>query len=253
MGPSRRRPSCPSAPRPRSRACGPRISPRPARRSDSPTPITSCCGTVQGSFYPELRQRSAEGWAAIGFDGYAVGGLAVGEGQSEMFRMLDETVPALPADRTRYLMGVGTPADLLGSVKRGIDLFDCVLPTRSRRTPQALTRHGTVNLRNARHLDDPRPLDAACACTACTRHSRAYLHHLARAGEMLGAMLLTEHNLRYYADLMAGMRAAITQRRFEPFAAEALEAEERGDTPAGRVVKSQCAPFVHQPPSTPPE
>src|SRR5260370_24224755 len=223
------------------------------KRAFAARPGYGLFGIVQGGIYPELRRRSAEGLAAMGVDGYAVGGLAVGEGQSEMCRMLDETVPAVPADRTRYLMGVGTPADLLGSVKRGIDLFDCVLPTRSGRTHQAFTRHGTVNLRNARHLDDPRPLDAACACTACTRHSRAYLHHLARAGEMLGAMLLTEHNLRYYADLMAGMRAAITQRRFEPFAAEALEAEERGDTPAGRVVKSQCAPFVHQPPSTPPE
>src|SRR5689334_11633795 len=189
-------------------------------------------GIVQGSVYLDLRRRSAEGLVAIGFDGYAVGGLAVGEGQIEMFRVLDETVPALPQDRTRYLMGVGTPADLLGAVKRGIDLFDCVLPTRSGRTHQAFTRHGTVNLRNARHLDDPRPLDATCACTACTRHSRAYLHHLARAGEMLGAMLLTEHNLRYYADLMAGMRRAIADHRFDAFAADVMDAEGRGDVPA---------------------
>jgi queuine tRNA-ribosyltransferase len=149
-----------------------------------------------------------------------------------MFRVLEETVPALPADRPRYLMGVGTPADLLGAVKRGIDLFDCVLPTRSGRTHQAFTRRGTVNLRNARHLDDPRPLDAACPCTACTRHSRAYLNHLARAGEMLGALLLTEHNLRYYADLMAGLRTAVVERRFDAFAAEVLEAEARGDIAA---------------------
>jgi queuine tRNA-ribosyltransferase len=189
-------------------------------------------GIVQGSVFPALRRRSAEGLVAIGFDGYAVGGLAVGEGQSEMFRILDETVPALPADQPRYLMGVGTPADLLGAVKRGIDLFDCVLPTRSGRTHQAFTRGGTVNLRNARHLDDPRPLDAACSCTACRRHSRAYLHHLARAGEMLGAMLLTEHNLRYYADLMAGMRRAIGERRFDAVAARILETEARGDIPA---------------------
>ena len=189
-------------------------------------------GIVQGSVFPALRRRSAEGLVAIGFDGYAVGGLAVGEGQSEMFRILDETVPALPADQPRYLMGVGTPADLLGAVKRGIDLFDCVLPTRSGRTHQAFTRGGTVNLRNARHLDDPRPLDAACSCTACRRHSRAYLHHLARAGEMLGALLLTEHNLRYYAGLMAGMRAAVAERRFNAFAAEVLEAEARGDIAA---------------------
>ncbi|HLJ18630.1 MAG TPA: tRNA guanosine(34) transglycosylase Tgt, partial [Stellaceae bacterium] len=189
-------------------------------------------GIVQGSVHTELRRRSAEGLVAIGFDGYAVGGLAVGEGQAEMFRVLDATVPALPSDRPRYLMGVGTPADLLGAVKRGIDLFDCVLPTRSGRTHQAFTRGGTVNLRNARHLDDPRPLDAGCGCTACTRHSRAYLHHLARASEMLGAMLLTEHNLRYYADLMAGMRRAIAERRFDAFAAEVMEAEQRGDIPA---------------------
>jgi len=189
-------------------------------------------GIVQGSVYPGLRRRAAEALVAIGFDGYAVGGLAVGEGQSEMLRVLEETVPALPVDRPRYLMGVGTPADLLGAVKRGIDLFDCVLPTRSGRTHQAFTRGGTVNLRNARHLDDPRPLDAACACTACTRHSRAYLHHLARAGEMLGALLLTEHNLRYYAGLMASMSAAVAERRFNAFAAEVLEAEARGDIAA---------------------
>ena len=189
-------------------------------------------GIVQGSVYAELRRRSAEGLVAIGFDGYAVGGLAVGEGQAEMFRVLDATVPALPRERPRYLMGVGTPADLLGSVRRGIDLFDCVLPTRSGRTHQAFTRGGTVNLRNARHMDDARPLDEGCGCTACTRHSRAYLHHLARAGEMLGAMLLTEHNLRYYADLMTGMRRAIAEHRFAAFTEEVLDAGERGDIPA---------------------
>jgi queuine tRNA-ribosyltransferase len=189
-------------------------------------------GIAQGGVYPTLRRRAAEALVGLGFDGYAVGGLAVGEGQSEMFRVLDETVPHLPAARPRYLMGVGTPADLLGAVKRGFDLFDCVLPTRSGRTHQAFTRHGTVNLRNARHLDDPRPLDARCGCTACRHHSRAYLHHLARAGEMLGALLLTEHNLRYYADLMAGMRRAIGERRFDAFATDVLETEARGDIPA---------------------
>ncbi|HXP73182.1 MAG TPA: tRNA guanosine(34) transglycosylase Tgt [Stellaceae bacterium] len=202
------------------------------KRAFAARPGYGLFGIVQGSVYPELRRRSAEGSVTIGFDGYAVGGLAVGEGQSEMFRVLDATVPTLPADRPRYLMGVGTPADLLGAVKRSIDLFDCVLPTRSGRTHQAFTRGGTVNLRNARHLDDPRSLDAGCGCTACTRHSRAYLHHLARAGEMLGAMLLTEHNLRYYADLMAGMRRAVAERRFDAFAAEVVETEERGDIPA---------------------
>ena len=200
-----------------------------SKRAFTARPGYGLFGIVQGGVYAALRRRCAEALVAIGFDGYAVGGLAVGEGQAEMFRVLDETVPALPNDRPRYLMGVGTPADLLGAVKRGIDLFDCVLPTRSGRTHQAFTRGSTVNMRNARHLDDPRPLDEGCGCTACTRHSRAYLHHLARAGEMLGAMLLTEHNLRYYADLMAGMRRAIAEHRFDAFAAEVLEAEARGD------------------------
>ena len=189
-------------------------------------------GIVQGGDDPPLREQSARELVDIGFDGYAIGGLAVGEPQEVMLKIVAETAPVLPQDRPRYLMGVGTPADLLGAVRRGIDLFDCVLPTRSGRTHQAFTRGGTVNLRNARHMDDPRPLDAGCACTACTRHSRAYLHHLARAGEMLGAMLLTEHNLRYYADLMAGTRRAIAERRFDAFAAEALEAEVRGDIAA---------------------
>ena len=152
-------------------------------------------GIVQGSVYPALRQRSAAALKEIGFDGYAVGGLAVGEGQEAMFKVLDDTMPALPADRPHYLMGVGKPADIVGAVTRGIDMFDCVLPTRSGRTAQAFTRRGQVNLRNARHGDDPRPLDDRCACAACTRYSRAYLHHLVRANEILGAMLLTEHNL----------------------------------------------------------
>ncbi len=202
------------------------------KRAFTARPGYGLFGIVQGGIHAELRRGCAEALVAIGFDGYAVGGLAVGEGQAEMFRVLDETVPGLPEDRPRYLMGVGTPADLLGAVKRGIDLFDCVLPTRSGRTHQAFTRGGTVNMRNARHMDDPRPLDEGCGCTACGRHSRAYLHHLARAGEMLGAMLLTEHNLRHYADLMAGMRGAITHRRFDQFAAEVLEAEARGAVPA---------------------
>ncbi|HMK69307.1 MAG TPA: tRNA guanosine(34) transglycosylase Tgt, partial [Stellaceae bacterium] len=139
------------------------------KRAFAPRPGYGLFGIVQGSVYPELRRRSAEALAEIGFDGYAVGGLAVGEGQAEMFRIIEETVPALPQDRAHYLMGVGKPLDLLGAIGRGIDLFDCVLPTRSGRTAQAFTRGGTVNLRNARHLDDPRPLDADCGCTACTR------------------------------------------------------------------------------------
>ena len=166
-------------------------------------------GIVQGGIHPDLSLRSAAKLIEIGFDGYAVGGLAVGEGQQLMLGALDATVPALPEDRPRYLMGVGKPADLVGAVMRGIDMFDCVLPTRSGRTAQAFSRSGTVNLRNARHADDPSPLDPECGCPACTGYSRAYLHHLSRAGEILGAMLLTAHNLQYYADLMAAMRQAI--------------------------------------------
>jgi queuine tRNA-ribosyltransferase len=160
----------------------------------------------------------------IGFDGYAVGGLAIGEGQTTTFAVLDATVPALPEDRPRYLMGIGKPADLVGAVARGIDMFDCVLPTRSGRTAQAFTRLGVVNLRNARHADDPARLDPECRCPACTGYSRAYLHHLSRAGEILGSMLLTTHNLQYYDDLMAAMRAAIEAGTFAAFAT-AFESE----------------------------
>ena len=176
-------------------------------------------GIVQGGVHPDLRRRSAEKVIGIGFDGYAVGGLAIGEGQETTFAVLDATVPALPEDRPRYLMGVGKPPDLVGAVARGIDMFDCVLPTRSGRTAQAFTRRGVVNLRNARHADDPAPLDAECRCPACTGYSRAYLHHLSRAGEILGAMLLTSHNLQYYADLMSAMRSAIEAGTFGAFAA----------------------------------
>ena len=167
-------------------------------------------GIVQGGIYPDLRARSAEALLAVGFEGYAVGGLAVGEGQAGMFAVLEATVPLLPPDRPRYLMGVGTPDDLLGGVQRGIDMFDCVMPTRAGRTARGYTGQGVLNLRNARHAADPRPLDPECACTACTRHSRAYLHHLFRANEMLGPMLLTQHNLTYYQALMRGLREAIS-------------------------------------------
>jgi queuine tRNA-ribosyltransferase len=166
-------------------------------------------GINQGGVFPELRARSAEALMRIGFDGYAVGGLAVGEGQITMFAVLDTTVPLLPATAPRYLMGVGTPQDILGAVARGIDMFDCVIPTRAGRTARAYTRRGVFNLRNARFADDDRPLDPDCACPLCTRHCRAYLHHLFRCEEMLGPMLLTWHNLRYYQDLMAGIREAI--------------------------------------------
>ena len=166
-------------------------------------------GIVQGGVYPDLRAQSVAALAGIDFEGYAVGGLAVGEGQGMMFNVLDSTVPLLAANKPRYLMGVGTPDDLIGAVSRGIDMFDCVMPTRAGRTARAYTSQGVFNLRNARFGPDARPLDPACACPACARHSRAYLHHLFRADEMLGPMLLTWHNLTYYNDLMAGLRRAI--------------------------------------------
>ena len=176
-------------------------------------------GIVQGSVYPDLRAQSAAALTAIGFDGYAIGGLAVGEGQAAMFDVLDFTVPHLPKDRPRYLMGVGTPDDLIGAVQRGVDMFDCVMPTRAGRTARAYTAQGIMNMRNARFADDDRPLDPSCRCPGCTRHSRAYLHHLFRADEMLGPMLLTWHNLTYYQDLMLGLRSAIVAGRLEEHAA----------------------------------
>lgn len=166
-------------------------------------------GIVQGGVYPDLRARSLEALLAIGFEGYAVGGLAVGEGQGTMLGVLDATVPLLPGDRPRYLMGVGTPDDLVAAVQRGVDMFDCVMPTRAGRTARAFTSRGVLNMRNARHMDDGGPVDPACGCTACTRHSRAYLHHLFRAKEILGPMLLTQHNVTYYQSLMRGLRGAI--------------------------------------------
>jgi len=174
-------------------------------------------GIVQGGMVPELRRESAEALVETGFDGYAIGGLAVGEGQEIMFAMIGETVPALPGDRPRYLMGVGKPADIVGAVARGIDMFDCVLPTRSGRTGQAFTRRGPLNLRNARHQEDPRPLDPDCGCATCRGHTRAYLHHLFRAEEMLGPILLTRHNLYYYQELMAALRGAIEAGKLAEF------------------------------------
>ena len=191
-------------------------------------------GIVQGGTEPELRAESVRALTGIGFEGYAIGGLAVGEGQALMFATLEATAPLLPADRPRYLMGVGTPDDLLGAVMRGIDMFDCVMPTRAGRTARAYTGSGTLNLRNARHAADPGPVEAGCPCPACARHSRAYLHHLFRAGEMLGPMLLTWHNLAYYQRLMQGVRTAIGKRRLQAHAA-ALRAgwAEAGDPAAG--------------------
>ena len=188
-------------------------------------------GIVQGGVHADLRAKSAAALIDIGFDGYAVGGLAVGEGQEIMFAVLDGVVPHLPRDKPRYLMGVGTPADLVGGVARGIDMFDCVMPTRSGRTAQGFTRRGKVNLRNARHQDDSRPLDDACRCPACQGYSRAYLHHLFRCEEMLGPILLTWHNLTYYQDLMQGMRSAITAGTFAAFQADFQTQQALGDIP----------------------
>ncbi|EKV30442.1 tRNA-guanine transglycosylase [Caenispirillum salinarum AK4] len=186
-------------------------------------------GIVQGSVYEDLRRESVEALAGMDYEGYAVGGLAVGEGQELMFQTLDFTCPMMPEDKPRYLMGVGKPADIVGAVARGIDMFDCVLPTRSGRTAQAFTRRGTVNLRNARHAEDPRPLDADCACAACRQYSRAYLHHLIRCDEILGLMLLTGHNLQYYQDLMRSLRGAIGDGRLGDFIARFEEDQARGD------------------------
>lgn len=186
-------------------------------------------GIVQGSVIEQLRAESAAKLREIGFDGYAIGGLAVGEGQEEMFRVLDFTTPMLPRDKPRYLMGVGKPADLVGGVLRGVDMFDCVMPTRSGRTGQGFTRRGPVNIRNARHLDDPRPLDAECSCPACRLYSRAYLHHLFRAEEVLGLMLLTWHNLAYYQDLMRDLREAIAAGQVAEAAARFEAKQAMGD------------------------
>jgi queuine tRNA-ribosyltransferase len=181
-------------------------------------------GIVQGSVDPALRLESAARLVEIGFDGYAIGGLAVGEGRTLMLETVALTAPALPADRPRYLMGVGKPADLIGAVARGVDLFDCVLPTRSGRTAQAWTADGPLNLRNQRHADDPAPLEPGCTCPACRDHSRAYLHHLIKAGEILGAMLLTWHNLHHYQALMAELREAIERGRLGVLAGRFAEA-----------------------------
>ena len=186
-------------------------------------------GIVQGGVFPELRDESAEALTGLGFDGYALGGLAVGEGQEAMFEVVEGTVPALPEDKPRYLMGAGKPADIVGAVARGIDMFDCVLPTRSGRTAQAFTRRGALNMRNARHLEDTRPVDPECACATCRNHSRAYIHHLFRAEEMLGPVLLTRHNLYYYQELMRALRGAIEAGGLDKFAAGFVAQQAQGD------------------------
>lgn len=186
-------------------------------------------GIVQGSVFEDLRQQSADALLEIGFDGYAIGGLAVGEGQEEMFATLDYTTPMLPNDKPRYLMGVGKPSDLVGAVARGVDMFDCVLPTRNARRHSAFTARGVVNFRNARHADDTRPLEEDCPCPACQNYSRAYLHHLVKAGELLAHMLITWHNLTYYQRLMADMRAAIAGGRFADFQIKFAAQQSGGD------------------------
>jgi len=184
-------------------------------------------GIQQGGLERDLREESARALQDIGFDGYAIGGLAVGEGQEAMFDVLDFAPDMMPTDRPRYLMGVGKPDDIVGAVKRGIDMMDCVLPSRSGRTGQAWTRRGQVNIKNARHADDPRPLDESCTCPACSKYSRAYLHHVFRSGEMISGMLLTWHNLHYFQQIMGEMRDAIAAGTFEAWEAEfhALRAE----------------------------
>ena len=224
---------CPALPAERDAiAASMRLSMRWAARSRDAfgdAPGQALFGIQQGGLDPELRAESAEALQAIGFDGYAIGGLAVGEGQAAMFAILDHAPGMLPEGKPRYLMGVGKPDDILGAVERGVDMMDCVLPTRSGRTGQGWTARGPVNLRNARHRDDPRPLEDGCPCPACTGYSRAYLHHTVRAGEMIGAMLLTWHNLVHYQRLMAGMRAAIADGRLAAFAADARAQAALGD------------------------
>ncbi|MFT6073757.1 MAG: queuine tRNA-ribosyltransferase [Yoonia sp.] len=187
-------------------------------------------GIQQGGLEEDLRRQSAESLRSIEFDGYAVGGLAVGEGQEAMFSVLDFAPDQLPEDKPRYLMGVGKPDDIVGAVKRGIDMMDCVLPSRSGRTGQVFTRNGVVNIKNARHADDPRPLDAKCTCPTCTNYSRAYLHHVFRAQEMISGMLLTWHNLHYFQEIMQGMRDAITAGDFDAWEADFHAGRAQGDT-----------------------
>ena len=224
---------CPALPADRARlAESMRLSMRWAERSRAAfgdRPGHALFGIQQGGLERDLREESAAALRAIGFDGYAVGGLAVGEGQEAMFGCLDFAPDMLPVDKPRYLMGVGKPDDIVGAVKRGIDMMDCVLPSRSGRTGQVFTRRGVVNIKNARHQDDPRPLDEDCGCPTCRGYSRAYLHHVFRSQEIISSMLLTWHNLHYYQELMAGMRAAIAAGRFAEWEAAFHAARAEGD------------------------
>ncbi len=197
-----------------------RLSMRWAQRSRDAfgdRPGHALFGIQQGSVFPDQRAESAEKLKEIGFDGYAIGGLAVGEGQKAMFEVLDYAPAMLPEDKPRYLMGVGKPDDIVGAIARGVDMMDCVLPSRSGRTGQVFTRRGVLNIKNARHQDDSRPLDEDCTCPACRNYSRAYLHHVFRAQEIISSMLLTWHNLHYYQELMQGMRDAIGRGQFAAF------------------------------------
>ena len=199
-----------------------RLSMRWAQRSRDAfgdRPGHALFGIMQGGVTQDLRAESADKLMEIGFDGYAVGGLAVGEGQEAMFGVLDYATGLLPEDRPRYLMGVGKPDDIVGAVERGIDMMDCVLPSRSGRTGQAWTRRGQINIRNARHADDPRPLDEDCTCPTCRSYSRAYLHHTVRTGEIIASMLLTWHNLHYFQVLMQGLRDAVSEGGLAAFVA----------------------------------
>ncbi len=198
-----------------------------SREAFGDRPRHAMFGIQQGSVFKDLREESSNSLQEIDFEGYAIGGLAVGEGQARMFEVLDYAPAMLPDDRPRYLMGVGKPDDLVGAVARGIDMFDCVLPSRSGRTGQAFTRRGVVNIRNARHAADPRPLDPDCTCPACRSYSRAYLHHVNKAGEIIASMLMTWHNLHYYQELMAGIRDAVGAGTLAQFTA-AFRAEQAG-------------------------
>jgi queuine tRNA-ribosyltransferase len=222
-------PACPASRADIEKSLG--LTTRWAKRSKAAFSGVACFGIVQGGVFADLRARSAQDLIEIGFDGYAVGGLAVGETQAAMFETLDAVVPLLPKDKPRYLMGVGKPDDIAGAVLRGIDMFDCVIPTRSGRNAQAYTRSGTLNLRNARHAEDAEPLDPACGCPACTRFSRAYLHHVVKANEIIAAMLITWHNLTYYQDLMKLLRTAIKENRLAALAAEIAQVYARPEEP----------------------
>jgi len=224
---------CPALPASRDRiAESMELSMRWAKRSKEAfgdRPGHALFGIQQGGLERDLRQQSAEALREIGFDGYAVGGLAVGEGQAAMFDCLDYAPDQLPEDKPRYLMGVGKPDDIVGAVARGIDMMDCVLPSRSGRTGQVFTRLGVLNIKNARHADDPRPLDENCSCPACRNYSRAYLHHVFRSQEIISSMLLTWHNLHYFQDIMAGMRGAIAAGTFAAWQADFHATRAQGD------------------------